>query len=114
MLLDFDAARSIVKTGNASYKLKPVIRVITEATSGAIQGEVSIPASTPAVYAIINTDTIGSSFANEAGEFLIKGLPAGTYTVGFAPATGYTINSVSNVNVEVGEVTDLGTVTVNQ
>ena len=34
ILLDFDAARSIVKTGSGAYNLKPVIRTITEATSG--------------------------------------------------------------------------------
>src|SRR5688572_26730265 len=40
ILLDFDVARSIVKTGNGNYKLKPVIRTITEAQSGAIKGVV--------------------------------------------------------------------------
>jgi len=111
-LLDFDAAKSIVKTGNGSYKLKPVIRVITEATSGAIKGSVSIPESTPAVYAIINLDTLGTSFADSTGGFFIGGLPAGSYRVSFAPATGYTIGDVTNVSVTVGNITDLGVVTV--
>lgn len=39
--LDFDAGRSIVEKGNGSYSLKPVIRVFTEATSGAIKGFVA-------------------------------------------------------------------------
>ena len=34
ILLDFDAARSIVKTGSGAYNLKPVIRTVAEATSG--------------------------------------------------------------------------------
>lgn len=114
ILLDFDVARSIVKTGNSTYKLKPVIKVITEATSGAIEGSVSIPASTPAVYVINGTDTVGTSFADVAGEFMVKGIPAGTYKVTFAPATGYAIAPVENVAVAVGEVTDLGVVNVNQ
>ena len=111
-LLDFDAAKSIVKTGNGSFKLKPVIRVITEATSGAIKGSVSIPESTPAVYAIINLDTLGTSFADSTGGFFIGGLPAGSYRVSFAPATGYTIGDVTNVPVTVGNITDLGAVVV--
>src|SRR5690349_13119408 len=53
MTLDFDAARSIVQKGNGAYSLKPVIRVITEATSGAIKGIAAPAAATPAVYAIL-------------------------------------------------------------
>jgi hypothetical protein len=112
-LLDFDAARSIVHTGSDDYKLKPVIRVVTEATSGAIRGSVSVPASTPAVYAIIEDDTLGTSFTDATGNFLIKGLPAGTYTVSFSPATGYTIDDKTGVVVTVGNVTDVGLVAVD-
>jgi hypothetical protein len=114
ILLDFDAARSIVKKGNGTYSLKPVIRAISEATSGAIKGEVSIVESSPAVYAIVGLDTVGTSFADETGKFLIKGLPAGTYKVTFSPATGYTISDISDVAVTIGNVTDLGVVTVNE
>jgi hypothetical protein len=113
-LLDFDAARSIVKTGTGSYKLKPVIRVITNAESGAIKGTVSIPESTPAVYAINDLDTLGTTFADSTGAFLIKGIPAGTYRVSFAPATGYTIEDKTGVIVTTGNVTDLGLVIVNE
>jgi hypothetical protein len=111
-LVDFDAARSIVLTGNGTYKLKPVIRLITQATSGSIKGTVDIPESTPAVYAIIADDTIGTTFADSLGAFRINGLAAGTYTVSFAPATGYIIADKTNVAVSLGEITDLGTVTV--
>src|SRR5688572_8548315 len=41
ILLDFDVARSIVQTGVNDFKLKPVIRTITEAQNGAIKGVVS-------------------------------------------------------------------------
>lgn len=112
ILLDFDVARSIVDRGTGSYSLKPVIRAISEATSGAIKGTVSIPESTPAVFAIAGLDTLGSSFADETGNFLIKGLPAGSYTVSFAPAVGYVIADKTNVAVTIGNVTDLGSVLV--
>lgn len=112
ILLDFDVARSIVETGNGNYILKPVIRAISEATGGAIEGSVSVPESSPAVYAIMNSDTIGTTFADSTGAFLIKGLAAGTYTVSFAPATGYTIDDQTGVIVTVGNVTDLGIIIV--
>lgn len=113
MLLDFDAARSIVHTGNDSYKLKPVIRVITAATSGAIKGTVAPVEATPAVYAIFASgDTAATAYANQQGAFLLRGLDPGTYTVRFSPATGYTITEKSGVQVSTGEVTDLGVVTI--
>jgi hypothetical protein len=37
VLLDFDANKSIVKLGNGGYKLKPVIRTVESAISGAIK-----------------------------------------------------------------------------
>ena len=114
ILLDFDAARSVVKAGaSGAYLLKPVIRAITEATSGAIMGSLSNPDASPAVYAIINSDTVGSTFANATGKFLIKGLPAGTYKVSFSPAEGFVINDIEGVNVTVGIVTDLGVVLID-
>jgi hypothetical protein len=70
------------------------------------------------VYAIVGlddtADTLGTSFADEMGKFLIKGLPAGTYKVSFSPAEGYTISDISDVAVTIGNVTDLGVVTVNE
>lgn len=113
VLLDFDVARSVVKAGaSGNYNLKPVIRAITEATSGAIIGTVSNPAATPAVYAIVGTDTVGTSFANEEGKFMIKGLAAGTYTISFSPAEGFVISDIEGVLVTNGVVTDLGVVLV--
>jgi hypothetical protein len=112
ILLDFDVARSIVETGASQYKLKPVIRTITEAQDGAIKGIVEPIDATPAVYAIVGTDTVGTTYCNEAGEFLIRGLPEGSYLVSFQPKTGYSPKSVESVEVEVGAVTDLETITI--
>lgn len=113
VLLDFDVARSVVKAGaSGKYNLKPVIRAITEATSGAIAGTLSNPAATPAVYAIVGADTVGTTFANEAGKFMIKGLSAGTYTVSFSPAEGFIIMDIEGVEVMIGSVTNLGEVLV--
>lgn len=115
MLLDFDAARSIVKAGaSGNYILKPVIRAVAEATSGAIAGSLSNPETSAAVYAIVDADTLGTSFANDEGRFMIKGLPAGTYTVSFAPGEGFIIEDIEGVEVSLGVVTDLGEVLVEE
>ena len=90
ILLDFDAARSIVKSGNGSYSLKPVIRAITEATSGAIKGSALPLAASPSVFAIVGSDTVASTYSDDAGKFLLRGVPAGIYKVSFSPKAGYT------------------------
>lgn len=112
ILLDFDAARSVVERGNNTYSLKPVIRAIEEATSGAIAGTVTPVDASPAVYAIVGADTVGTAFADDAGKFLIKGLDAGTYTVSIVPKEGYTGVDRANVEVTLGNVTNLGTIEI--
>jgi len=115
MTLDFDAARSIVHQGNGGYSLKPVIRVVSEATSGAIKGTVSPVESTPAVYAIVASgDTAATAYANTSGAFLLRGLEAGTYTIRFSPKAGYSIAERTGVAVTTGQVTDVGVVTIPQ
>lgn len=113
--LDFDAARSIVLTGSSNYILKPVIRSVVAAQTGAIKGSIDPIASTPAVYAIQGTDTLATTYADQTtGKFLLKGLAAGSYNVSFAPKTGYLSKAVSSVAVTIGNVTDMGTVQISQ
>ena len=113
--LDFDAARSIVSAGNSGkYILKPVIRAYEEATSGAIKGNVTPVDSSPAVYAIAGTDTVATAFTDAAGKFMISGVPAGTYKVSFSPKTGYQPLAKDGVAVTVGNVTNLGAITITK
>lgn len=114
ILLDFDVARSIVSRGNGGYSLKPVIRSIAEATSGAIKGSVEPKEAHPAIYAIANQDTVGTTFTDSTGQFLLRGIPAGSYRVVFAPAEGYQKKETSDVAVSTGAVTDLGEVVIEK
>lgn len=114
IVLDFDVARSVVKTGASTYILKPVLRTIIEAESGAIKGIVEPAESTPAVFAIQDGDTITSAFTDVEGNFLLRGIPEGIYTVTFEPTAGYAKLQVEEVSVETGGVTDMGTVSLPQ
>ncbi|MEK6780597.1 MAG: DUF4382 domain-containing protein [Bacteroidota bacterium] len=116
LLLDFDAARSVVRAGSSgNYNLKPVIRTIVEAESGAIKGMVSPVEASPAVYAIQSSDTLGTAFADQTtGKFLINGLSAGTYKITIEPKTGFQATIKDAVSVTIGNVTDLGTITILQ
>lgn len=112
ILLDFDAAKSVVKTGNDDYILKPVIKVVSEAQDGAIDGTVTPAELNVAVFAIQGADTVGTSYVPAGStEFFVGGLPAGNYTVGFDPGdlSGYEKSTIENVGVELGEVTQTGT-----
>ncbi len=109
--LDFDAAKSLVLTGNGKYILKPVIRTYAEAASGALTGMVSPAAASAKVYAITGVDTVGA-VADATGKFYMPGLAAGTYNVNIVPVAPYTAKTVTGVVVTNGAVKDMGTITV--
>jgi hypothetical protein len=140
ILLDFDAARSIVRTGGGKYKLKPVIRSIVEVLGdvqepgagpgtvpgpgpgstpgtvspfGGIRGIVSPAASNPAIHAILGTDTV-STMVDANGRFLIGGLDGGAYKLVFDPIDGYLQEELDNVMVVAGDTTDVGTVGIGR
>lgn len=108
-MLDFDVDKSIVAQGNGGYSLKPVIRATTVAESGAISG-VIIP---PGIITMITADNGSaqiSTYANPAGEFLVSGVPDGTYTVTVQAdiALGIPPIVINNVIVVQGEITNMG------
>ncbi len=115
VLLDFDAALSVVESGKSGkFNLKPVIHAMVEAQDGAIQGVVLPVEATAALFAIQGADTVASSFADATGAFLIRRLEPGNYTVGISPSSDYLETSVGNVQVVLGEISDIGTVNLSQ
>ena len=114
IVLDFDAAKSVIKTGQGAYLLKPVIRALTEAKDGAIKGKVE-PASKVSIAVILGDETITTTTTDEVtGEFMVGGLEAGTYKLVFDGPGELPVVEKSDVNVETGVVTDIGPVTVTQ
>ena len=90
LLLDFDACHSIVKTGNGTYKLKPVIKVIPYALNG-IQGFVdknsfanqSLVGKNVTASAQFNGEIVRATVVNtDTGKFFIAHLnPVNDYDV---------------------------------
>jgi hypothetical protein len=110
LLMDFDASRSIVKTGNGKYILKPVIRTSLAAVGGSIKGYVLPDSVNTAVYAIQGSDTVTGTYTSN-GSYMVKGLNAGSYTLAFAPAdSAFKSTNVTGVNVTVNSVTTVDTV----
>lgn len=108
LVLDFDAAKSIVKAGGSGkFNLKPVIRAKMEAQTGAIKGMINPIDTDCVVYAIDGNDSI-STYPNEEGKFLIRALKSITYKVVAIPSVESGLEEVAKENIEVfvGEVTD--------
>ena len=104
LTIDFDAEKSVVKTGNGKYKLKPVISVSSETYStGEFPGEIGLGSVSGSVsyyneslelvgignanieltggaYIFANT-TITSEELGFKGTFSLDNVPAGSYTL---------------------------------
>jgi len=112
LIIDFDAAQSIVESGSSGkYNLKPVLRAGFEAQTGAIKGDVT-PVTDAVVYGIKNNDSI-ATYLDESSSFILKALEAGMYDVVVIPAdTTLAKTTVSNVEVTIGNVTVLDTISL--
>ncbi len=132
LVLDFDACRSVVQKGNGGYLLRPVISVIPQVVSGAIQGAVGMdPAngagealSNPRVTAQQSGQVIKSTVPNADGTFtlspLVQSATAGNYDLVFTadnaatavirsvPATAQGTTTISTADAPV--LLDLSTV----
>ena len=114
LLLDFDAAKSVVKAGNSGkYILKPVIRTVVEALSGSIQGIVMPDSVQYALFAIMGQDSIGG-FTDGHGGYMINGLDAGNYSLTVMPpvSSGLADTTITDIGVQVGDVTSVDTIKV--
>lgn len=106
LTLDFDAEKSIIQKGTGEYQLKPVIRIIAQATTGEIEG-ITEPDSAHA-FAIADDDTVQTA-TDTTGYFKLIGLSPGLYTVNIVPENAlYADTSFSDVEVVAGSTTDLG------
>lgn len=113
LVLDFDAAKSIVKAGNSGkYILKPVLRVLSFVSSGgAVKGVVAPDSIVTAIYAINGPDTVASTFTQIGnGSYMFKDLAAGTYNFSYVPNDTIHKTATRSVPVTLGQVTIVDTV----
>jgi hypothetical protein len=110
LTLDFDAARSIVHTGNGKYMLKPTCRLIVNPVqnTGAITGHLLPEGVAATIVAVADTDTVQTTSPGADGRFTLAQLLAGTYAVKIHPATTFRDTTLGGVNVTAGQTTDLG------
>ena len=114
LMIDFDASRSIVRTGppaNPSYFLKPTIRLVAVATTGSISGSVTNPGNVPVALALSGVDTISTVLVDTlSGEFRLAFLEVGClYNVVVKDTTGARFDT-TGVEVVAGADADLGAI----
>ena len=100
LVMDFNACQSIVKRGNGTYALKPVIKVLPFALNG-IGGfvDTALPASGVMISAQQNGSVVQSTAPNAlTGEFLLSRLATGNYDV-VLTANGHATAVIATVPV---------------
>lgn len=109
--VDFDIASSIVEA-NGKFYLKPVLRPFCNANFGEIEGKI-LPLDAKAVVRVSNGAGFNAvALPSREGEFKVRGLTDGTYTVTVEGLAPYKSQTIRNVVVKKGEDTKIGTITL--
>lgn len=108
-VIDFDASRSVVRTGNDKFILKPVIRTYADAFGGSIKGYVVPADSVDYVQLVSGMDTLISLPENN-GLFLFAGLDEKSWdlTIFADSLSNRNDTLIADIVVEEGVVVDLG------
>ncbi len=113
--LDFDAERSIHMQGNGVYKMSPVIRIVVDATSGSIFGNIDPVDARARIMTFVEGDTVSTFADTLTGDFRLMALPAGAYDVEIAATAGaYRDTSFGGVETVAGGETDLGMISLEE
>jgi hypothetical protein len=112
LFLDFDLSRSI-KIKDGDYWLKPVLKPFGRHSSGEIEGKVRPVHSHGMIKAYNATDT-AFAMPEDEGEFKIRGLKEGTYDLFIDGINGYSDSTITNISVQRGRETELGTIVLHQ
>ena len=111
LVLDFDACKSVVRRGNGSYGLKPVIRVLPAVLTG-IDGfvDTALLGDGVMVSSQVSGTVVRSTIPDPlTGEFFLSHLAAGTYDV-VITANGHATAVIAGVPVNPVSSTALITV----
>lgn len=116
-VIDFDASRSVVETGNGKFLLKPVIRTFAEAYGATLRGFVLPAEAKPYVEIVQGTDTLVSLPELADGKFLFPGIKGGIWKVNVIAnddLNAYKDTTFVTAPIVEGQVTDLGTIVLKK
>lgn len=111
--LDFDLERSI-RDNNGQYWLKPVLKPFGRHSSGSIEGKIRPLFASGMIRAYNATDTAYALPWWHEGEFKIRGLAEGTYSLSVDGINGYRDTTINNIVVRRNDETKLGNIQLRQ
>ncbi len=112
MWLDFNVCKSII-SHNGNYYLKPSLSIFSMHNTGGIEGKVLPFASRPYITLWNDTDT-ATAKPEEEGEYKIRGLNAGTYSIMFQGSFGYKDTTLTGIQVTNGHAVQIPLITLHQ
>jgi hypothetical protein len=111
--VDFDIASSISEK-DGRFFLRPVLRPFCNDNFGEVEGKV-LPLEAKAVVRITDGAGFnGVALPDRKGEFKLRGLETGTYTVTVEGIAPYLKETITNVSVTKGKETELKTITLKK
>ncbi|MDN3668940.1 DUF4382 domain-containing protein [Echinicola jeungdonensis] len=114
LFLDFDLDASIrALPEGEGFTLNPKISFFSSDNMAAISGRVTPVAAQPVLYAIIGTDTV-STYTNNQGNYLFRGLQEGNYNLYIAPRPPYQDSLLMDVPTTLGMNTQIETITLEE
>ena len=111
--IDFDIAAS-VEESNGIYYLKSKLKAFGMEKFGKIEGKVLPLEAHTIVKATIGTDVSNAIPDEGSGEFKIRGLKEGSYTISYKGYNGYKDTTLTNIQVLKGKETHLPSITLHK
>ncbi len=114
--LDFDVSKSInSKRSGSEFCLRPVLKAYSHGHSGEIEGKV-LPAAALARVMVFNAKDTAFAIPDydDDGEYKIKGLNAGVYSILFDGISPFKDTTIQNILVRQTEDTKVPTITLHK
>jgi hypothetical protein len=87
--------------------------VFNDAAMAKVQGRVLPQGASPLVTAYNAADTL-YAIPNFGGNYLFRGVPAGTYSINFKGHNGYKDTTINNIVVDSMRVVQIPTITLHK
>lgn len=111
ILIDFDVANSISQNASLNYQLNPKVTVVSNEKTG-IRGNISN--SEHAAVILQGNGNSYSTYSSSNGDFLIRGVASGMYTLKIQPTEDEYANEtrIEEVTIIDGEIKSMGSIAV--
>jgi hypothetical protein len=111
--LDFDITRSIIQERDNQFYLRPVFHFFVVSNTASISGKVG-PRDGYPVVTVFNASDTAYALPDKEGNFKVRGLASGTYSVYINASNGYADTTINNVVLQAPKLTTLGTIKLHK